>query len=729
MALGTRLRIVLKTAGTANISSLTMCASMRSAMTRIHLHRGHGLAPGGCALQRRGHRALRRVDGRCELPGVHNRRGYVGRVVNGPFVTVCFAAGGAGAQAKVRINGVQYEASGTSLVPGTTPIDVSAAVDLTAAGLDPANDHIVEVEVDAVKVRFEGLTVSTDNLISMRWDDKTLYEALHSIAKAVGGELVFDPAADRHPLAARGQDLKANNVVEFRRGLNIIRMTKRESRSKLVNRLTYIGYGEGQYMLRVTVDATGTNSDGDTSQDVYGVRRGIYINKECKNLATATAEAQRLVEESCWPQRSYDVQVTDEVADLLTPGDVGHFVYQNINENLRILEITRTTDGGPASLVVARTSDPLVDQIVAAGKQLATLQKSYQGVPSDANDSFSEQFERTSSGTDVAAVIPFFIPYGADLLDLRARYEVGGMRAYAKGAASQSSGASSKTTSDASSASTSGSPSTNTSGASSASTSGSPSTNTSGASSSHRFSTPTSKRGPFAPRDALLIRVTAHAPHERPTHAVGGATVRNHRYVRPHLLWYATTATPGLSVFLAQQCWAESVTHHRWQRSRIKIVFRVTAGVGPHAVPVCELNGLCLAPREPAHGMDHTHSLASHTHGMDHTHSLASHTHGMAHTHGMDHNHGSHTHNLVYGIYESAVPATVRVYLDGTLITALNDLRLVSDFDLLPYVTKDSNGRVAEGWHTLEFTSATAGATGSVRGCLFQRKFISTEAA
>ena len=130
-----------------------------------------------------------------------------------------------------------------------------------------------------------------------------------------------------------------------------------------------------------------------------------------------------------------------------------------------------------------------------------------------------------------------------------------------------------------------------------------------------------------------------------------------------------------------------------------------------------------------AHGMDHTHSLASHTHGMDHTHSLASHTHGMAHTHGMDHNHGSHTHNLVYGIYESAVPATVRVYLDGTLITALNDLTLVSDFDLLPYVTKDSNGRVAEGWHTLEFTSATAGATGSVRGCLFQRKFISTEAA
>ena len=125
----------------------------------------------------------------------------------------------------------------------------------------------------------------------------------------------------------------------------------------------------------------------------------------------------------------------------------------------------------------------------------------------------------------------------------------------------------------------------------------------------------------------------------------------------------------------------------------------------------------------------HTHSTPNHTHPThDHTVTIGNHTHTVTignHTHSTP----NHTHDLVYGIYESAVPATVRVYLDGSLITALNDLTLVSDFDLLPYVSKDSNGRVAEGWHTLEFTSATAGATGSVRGCLFQRKFISTEAA
>jgi len=125
--------------------------------------------------------------------------------------------------------------------------------------------------------------------------------------------------------------------------------------------------------------------------------------------------------------------------------------------------------------------------------------------------------------------------------------------------------------------------------------------------------------------------------------------------------------------------------------------------------------------------MDHTHTTPNHTHpAHSHTVTIASHTHSTPnHTHTIP----DHAHTLSYGIYESSSPATVRVYLDDTLITALNDLTLVSDFDLMPYIGKDSNGRVQEGWHTLEFKSATAGATGSVRGTLFARKFLSTEAA
>ena len=127
------------------------------------------------------------------------------------------------------------------------------------------------------------------------------------------------------------------------------------------------------------------------------------------------------------------------------------------------------------------------------------------------------------------------------------------------------------------------------------------------------------------------------------------------------------------------------------------------------------------------HGMDHTHTTPAHTHP-SHSHSVdtPSHTHT---TPNHQHTIPDHSHALSYGIYESSMPATIRVYLDGTLITALNDQSIVSDFDLLPFVPKDSSGRVMEGWHALEFRSATSGATGSVRGTLFGRKFLSTGAA
>jgi hypothetical protein len=131
---------------------------------------------------------------------------------------------------------------------------------------------------------------------------------------------------------------------------------------------------------------------------------------------------------------------------------------------------------------------------------------------------------------------------------------------------------------------------------------------------------------------------------------------------------------------------------------------------------------------------EHTHSTPSHTHTTpDHTHTVPAHSHTLSdHTHTTPahaHTLPDHSHTLSYGIHESVAPsAGVRVYLDDTLITALNGLTTVSDFDLLPYIAKDSNGRVREGWHEVEFRSATNGDTGSVRGCLFASKFLSTEA-
>jgi len=174
---------------------------------------------------------------------------YAAHVFNGPFVSILFKGGGAGALAEVRLNGVVKE----------TALDVSSDTTYTLSGLDPTESHVLEVEVAAVKVGIKSLTVSTDNLISMRWDFITVFEALAAVRQAVGGELGFD-AVNRVITHAPtiGRDLTASNIVDFRRGSNIASFRRAEDRTQIVNQLTGLGYGSGEYQLKVTVDATAT---------------------------------------------------------------------------------------------------------------------------------------------------------------------------------------------------------------------------------------------------------------------------------------------------------------------------------------------------------------------------------------------------------------------------------------------------------------------------------------
>jgi hypothetical protein len=359
---------------------------------------------------------------------------WVGQIFNGPFVTIGFAAGGASASCKVRINGKQYEASGTTLVPGTTPIDVSTAVSLTCPGLDPSNSHTVEVEIVDGTVKVTGFTVTTDNLISMQWDYKSLFEAVASVVKAVGGELSFDAVAKTIThVAALGSDLRAANIVTFRRGWNVTKLARKRDRQKVCNDLTLLCYGDGQYQLVVNARATGERA-GKTSEETYGVRRGTSTDKELKDLATAQAKVATMVEQTCWDSDTYTIGITDTEAALIVPGDTIHFLYKSLDLSRRVLEVQRSTGNLEATLVVGDPASSLELTLNDSRRDLATLQKSYQGVPTDSNTSFSEAFERTPGGSDYPAEVNFFVPYGADMLDLRLRYQVGGMRAYAKSA-------------------------------------------------------------------------------------------------------------------------------------------------------------------------------------------------------------------------------------------------------------------------------------------------------
>jgi hypothetical protein len=642
-------------------------------------------------------------DGALQKHGVWNDSGtylegsttgdYVGLIINGSIVGVAFAAGGVGAQAKIRVNGVQYQQQGTTLVRGTDPIDVASAKGLTLRGLDPANDHMVEVEVLTGPVRVFAFSQSTENPVSMTWDTATTaYEALAALQKAVGGELWFDPINKvAHHETQRGRDLKAENICEFFRATeqpnsvsaNIIRMVPTEDRSEIVNEVVGLGYGEGEYQLMVTVSATDVHPvTGKTSQQMYGVCRGKYVNKECKSAAALIEECKQALKETQWASVGYDVQVLDETAALLIPGDTGHFVYPDlgVNETLRILEIARSTDGSPATLTVGNVTKDLADLITPLGKELSTLQRAYQGAPILTNSNFSGQFERTGAGTDVPADCLFYVPYGADLRELRLRHRVSGMRSFATGAAQVGVATSSAATTP--------------SGGGTTPTSSSNQQAVTVSSGVSRSNTTASFGSIIAPGLSAT---------EYPTQ-LARATVFNAQGVLCTFDWEFRRNSPSgaLVVSGSAEVPANGILGFNWDWSSYQgnnVCFRVQpTSSTPSLIYHVVLTGYA------AH--QHTVQVPAHTH--------AAHSHTVP----------AHEHALVFGIRESEVPGTLRVYLDDVLIPDLNDRLDVDDFDLLPYIGLDSNGRVHEGFHTLSYRSASPGATGSVAGLLFLKQFV-----
>jgi len=435
---------------------------------------------------------------------------------------------------------------------------------------------------------------------------------------------------------------------------------------------------------------------GETSQDRYGIRRGMIVNKDWKDLATATAEVTRLVNLSAFPKYTYRWTGPDTTAALCIVGDTGHFVYKNENLTLRILEIARQNDGTTASMVLGDTAETLADIVAGTRRELATLQKSYQGTPTDTNDSFSEAFERTAAGVDVPAEVSFFIPYAADLLDLRLRYQVGGMRAYAKavgggGGVNTPSGGGSTTPSGGGS----------TSGASSKSTADAVAQAvTASTGVSRRCTTSGTYYDVVAPNVGSYTTRGAYATVQDQS---GSGATYYYQWRQNNENGAIVQDTSAITIGAL----ATRAVYHDWSAYTTAACFMIKRGASADFDTTCSMVGYSAH----SHGMEHTHATPEHTHATpDHEHTLP-----------------DHAHTLSYGIYTSELPATIRVSLDGVTIPSLNDLTLVSDADLLPFIGKDSNGRPQEGFHTLSFASATNGATGSVRGALFAEKFLGIE--
>ena len=289
------------------------------------------------------------------------------RIVTGEDIVIHFNAGGAGALADIELDGVVIEKG----------FDVSGAQTYTIANMNPKYEHIVTVVCKGGTVRIAKFVQDTWARITVNWADMNVLASLAELQAKLGGEFAFDTANRRiYHQTTIGDNLETDEVIQLRRGTNITRMSVREKRGRVANRLTLLGYGDGMNRLRVTVDAVGTNDAGETSQEVYGVQCDVYVNTDITDYHAGYLDCQKRAEEVCWPAVSYDVEVLDEAAAYLRPGDYVRCIYKDadldldVDEELRIMEIARNNGGRPARLVVGDrvgtlgdTLHDLVDQV------------------------------------------------------------------------------------------------------------------------------------------------------------------------------------------------------------------------------------------------------------------------------------------------------------------------------------------------------------------------------
>ena len=270
----------------------------------------------------------------------------LGRIFTGDRVTVHFEDGESGSLADVLVDGVTRAAD----------LMVESARTYEVSGLTKSRTHALEIVVKAAKkVAVSGLTLSTENIIVCTWNHARVYEAIYDILEQVGGEFLFDTSEQIiHHDDQQGNDLTAAGVLWLFEGENLGSFVRSETRGKIANTLYAFGYGDGAFQLGVKVSSTTVDSEGQTSQERFGVRRLIHTDKEVKDAAGLIAVAMQKVEENPLPGESYTSTLEDGDASRMAAGDTVEIHDRTLPEGvkkLRALQIERHSNGSPATVL------------------------------------------------------------------------------------------------------------------------------------------------------------------------------------------------------------------------------------------------------------------------------------------------------------------------------------------------------------------------------------------
>lgn len=497
-------------------------------------------------------------------------------------------------------------------------------------------------------------------------------------------------------------------VGEAEWGHNIIGITKETDPYPLATRIYPYGYGEGINQLNIEeVNPTGRRyiENSEARQD-YGVIKYIWTDRRFEDAEMLYRSALAKLKEMSKIKTSY----TADIVELKSLGDlnrydVGKLVKiedEDIGITIQRVYNYRKPDIGRTFEVSVDIGDKLDDLGTSQADldRRQTINETYsQGATNIDSHSFDDNCD-----PDHPAKIRFYLDEGlVNVNTMNLSYQIDPFRAYSR--AIEGGGALVDSTA-AGGAST----QTSSSGGGTTATSSSGGGTTATSSSGGGTSTSTQSGGGTS----------------RSTNSGGGTTESSssggdHRHRMFSAVGFTDNPSPGGSVLLA------AANGHRImvnEGTAAGLDYHTAGSSGNHSHNVTVPNhSHDFAVPEHSHDFttpNHTHdvSIPNHTHDVsipNHTHdvSIPSHTHEITLP--------DHVHDIEHGIFVlNRRPSRVDIRVDGTLIEDINSTT-GRDIDIIPYLEKDSSGKVTRNWHEITITPDDLG---RVNADVISRLFI-----
>ncbi len=488
---------------------------------------------------------------------------------------------------------------------------------------------------------------------SYAWENENgLVDALFSIPKPFDEDWIMERDTTVYPWKISLVKPQTEVTARIIEGYNLKEFTVKESPQKLVNRVYALGDGEGVNQLTFKTINNGKAYVEDTdSQSEYGLIEYIWTDRRFKDKASQKASAEGMLRN--WKELQYTWEIT--ALDLMKlanrPSNLAINQGREIKANeLRLGKVIEliTEDNEPIQFRILKESKSDIDD-GKANIQL-TLGNVIGNTGTTIADVERQQEINTNYANGATNIVPYIFDREADSSNpVEFKFFVDDDVRNVNTC---------ELTID---------------------TSHFRATSRGNASSPQQVSSSTSSAGGASVQSA--------------TSSSGGASVQS-----------ATSSSGGAST---QTSSANGSHRHR--------MFSPGSLVGPlPETTYVAYGGGFTATGSPndiytAEAVDnHTHTVSVPAHSHNVSINIPAHTHNVsitipAHTHQVSITIPGHTHDIIYGIFEyQNLPTKLKIEVDGNLVPV--DSTSFERFNIVPYLTKDEDGKATRGRHTLKIT-------------------------